>query len=367
MVDIKRSPSPAEISKNFVKHNWIQPFYKKPFLPRTLCFYVTHRCDSHCVMCGLWKQEPKSEMSELSLGELERIFSDPLFSKIKHFDINGGEPTLREDLIEIAEIIIQKFPHLKHITMSTNGISTERITSVVKDISEISSENNIRFSVGVSLHGVGNVAEKVSRVNRVFSKVARTINQLKSIQEQNSNSLSLNCVLMDVNLLNVYDLKNWSESEGLPVSYVLGEVRERFLNLNTYPTTIIGEDKKAFLIRFLRELAKDKSLYNPSAFRYHSLANMVEFNATRTNACHYAMGGAILGPYGELYFCPHSRVIGNCRKRSAKEIYYREENLKYRRDKLINVGCKRCPPYTLNRIEMEKDIHKYLTFLVKKL
>jgi len=363
MVHFKRIPSPVEIAKNFIKHNWVQPFFKKPFLPRTLCFYVTHRCDSQCVMCGLWKQDLKSTICELTLAELEKIFSDPFFSKIEHFDINGGEPSLREDLIEIVEIIIKKFPHLKHITMSSNGISTERIISVVKDISEKCRENKIRFSMAVSLHGVGHVAEKVSRVNDVFDKIARTIDHLRSIQERNGHSLSLNCVLMDINLLNVHELRTWSERKGLPVSYVLGEVRERFFNLDTSPKTLIGEDQKDFLIKFLRELAKDKRISNPSSFRYHSLANMIEFNAKRTNACHYAMGGAILDPYGTLYFCPHSKAIGNCTKGFAKEFYYSEENLKYRTEKLLSTQCMKCPPYTLNRIEAAKDLFKIIKYM----
>jgi sulfatase maturation enzyme AslB (radical SAM superfamily) len=262
-----------------------------------------------------------------------------------------------------VEIIIQKFPRLKHVTMSSNGISTERITSVVKGISEQCRKSKIRFSVAISLHGVGNVAEKVSQVNDAFNKVSKTIEHLRPIQERNYNSLSLNCVLMNVNLLNVYELKNWSESEGLPVSYVLGEVRERFFNLETHPTTLIGEYKKDFLIRFLRELARNKRMSNPSAFRYHSLANMMEFNRKRTNACHYAMGGAILGPYGTLYFCPHSNAIGNCRESSAKEIYYSEKSLKYKKEEILYAECKKCPPYTLNRREAEKDLLKIIKFL----
>jgi hypothetical protein len=53
------------------------------------------------------------------------------------------------------------------------------------------------------------------------------------MQEENKNSLSINCVLTDVNILNVYDLSNWCGGRRLKCNFALGELRERFFNLHT--------------------------------------------------------------------------------------------------------------------------------------
>ena len=91
---------------------------------------------------------------------------------------------------------------------------------------------------------------------------------------------------------------------------------------------------------------------------------MLQFGQKRAVSCHYAMGGVILGSQGDLYYCPHSKAIGNCRNQPAYEIYYADENLGYRKSALIQNECLHCPPYTFNRLEFEKDILKYFEFLM---
>jgi hypothetical protein len=91
---------------------------------------------------------------------------------------------------------------------------------------------------------------------------------------------------------------------------------------------------------------------------------MLESGARRTLSCHYAMGGVILGSRGELYYCPHSRALGNGRDRPAGDVYYDRQNLDYRRSVLLRAKCLQCPPYTFNLWELEKDIARYCRFLI---
>lgn len=362
---LSRLPSLGEMGRIYFKYNILLPFSRRPLLPHKLVFYVTSRCNAKCVMCNLWATDVSGAIKrELSLKELERVFSNALFGKIEHVDINGGEPTLRNDLLAIIEMVIKQFPRLKHLSMSSNGLLSEQVVSLARNIVSLCRMNNVKFSLALSIHGVGNVLEKVSRVKEAFRKIEETIAGLKAVQKNSGNFLSVNCVFTNVNLLEVGKLVQWSKRERLPVRFALGEVRERFLNLQTRSKTLIGEDKKDFLIRFLRELSGNKDLFNPSAFRYHHLANMIERNEPRTMACHYALGGVILGPYGELYYCPHSKEIGNCRDNSAYEIYYRRSNLEYRKNELMARECRRCPPYSFDTVELQKNAWAYLKFLL---
>jgi hypothetical protein len=111
-------------------------------------------------------------------------------------------------------------------------------------------------------------------------------------------------------------------------------------------------------------LGGKKSLFNQHAMRYWELAEMLEFNKKRTLSCYYAMGGLILGSEGSLYYCKKSKAIGNCRERSAYEVYYDKKNLKYRKDYLLDTACRRCPPNTFNRFELEKDLFNYAKFVL---
>ena len=173
-------------------------------------------------------------------------------------------------------------------------------------------------------------------------------------------------MITDLNLFNLYEMLKWSGKEQIPINFTLGEVRERFNNLDVRDSIEIKDEKKDFLVKFLRNLANNRSLFNHHSFRYKVLADMIELNKKRTLSCHYAMGGVILGSEGSLFYCKASKLIGNCKGQSAYSIYYDKENLEYRKKKLLQEKCKMCPPNTFNRIELEKDILKFLIYLMPK-
>jgi hypothetical protein len=144
----------------------------------------------------------------------------------------------------------------------------------------------------------------------------------------------------------------------------MGEVRDRFGNREMAGDVLISESDRAYLVEFLRALATSKSAFLHHSLRYHHLADMIEHGRARSLACHYFMGGAILGSDGTLYYCKHSKAIGSCLERPADEIYFSEENLDYRARVLRNTICRTCPPNTYNKMEIEKDLFKVARYLV---
>jgi len=364
IIDYRTVSSPAKIASNFIKHNLLPP-PSKPFLPAALCLYVTHRCNMRCRICGIWRQsQEKPRAAELSPGELEQILSDRLFSRLEYININGGEPNLREDLPELAELFINKFKRLKTITVNSNGLPFERAVSNAERISRLCRDNDVRFSISVSLHKIGDGYDDIAGVENAYPRVMRTLRALRDLRDRNGFYLGVNCVMTGLNVFDLPEMRAWSERENIPANFTLGEVRERFDNLDMKEDIEVRGKAKTFLIRFLRDLGKEKSPPNQHALRYRELAEMIEFNRERTLSCHYAMGGVILGAEGSLYYCKKSRAIGNCREKSPYSIYYDEKNLKYRREVLLDTECRKCPPNTFNRIELEKDLFKYLKFLV---
>jgi MoaA/NifB/PqqE/SkfB family radical SAM enzyme len=317
------------------------------------------------MMCNLWRSDRQDAFGpELSIEELEHIISDPLFAAVEHVDLNGGEPSIRKDTAAIADLVIEKFPGLKQISMSSNGLLTEQLVLLVTDILRSARPAGIKLSVVLSIHGVGDMLEKVNGIKNAFGKVERTLERLQSFQSRQFR-LSANCVLTDVNVLETDRLIRWSKENGLPVRFALGEVRERFENFDTASKTLVGPDKRSHLIKFLRGLAADRRLLNLSAFRYHVIAEMIEKGTPRNLSCHYRQGAAIIDSYGDLYYCPHSKSIGNCRTHAAREIFFGREGQSYRNLRLIPEKCPRCPPYSFNRQELKKDFFRYFKFLIQ--
>ena len=73
-------------------------FRNKPWpleKPVVLQFPVNDICDARCRMCHVWQQKLGKQ---ISCDELQRVLKNPLFFEIRYVGINGGEPTLRNDL-----------------------------------------------------------------------------------------------------------------------------------------------------------------------------------------------------------------------------------------------------------------------------
>lgn len=361
----KRLPPAKEIVWNCLKYNWLQPLSGSPFLPKSLLIYVTYRCNARCAMCGIWQEHQFSDAkTELSPDELRGILRDRLFADIEYVNINGGEPTLRGDLVGIAQLITGTLPRLKHLSLNSNGFLSSRLVSDVEQIRDICRHKAIPFSLVISFHGVGKVLDTAFGVDGAFERACGTLEALKELNGDEAPFYSLNCVITNVNAAHLRELADWCGEHNERVNYVLGEVRERFFNQGLVDNTAVSGEHAKEAIDFLREIARRKSLSNVAAYRYARLTEMLEHGTERRMACHYAMGGIIVGSHGDLYYCSRSKSIGNCRDRSPYELYYHRENLRYRWHELLRRECKHCPPNSVNRLELQKDLFRYLRFVL---
>ena len=65
-------------------------------VPEDLLLVLTYRCNSRCVMCGIWEGD-QSGKGELTPEEYRRILPDTL----RDINLTGGEVFLRNDLPEV--------------------------------------------------------------------------------------------------------------------------------------------------------------------------------------------------------------------------------------------------------------------------
>lgn len=59
-------------------------------------------------MCNIWKT--KTSEREMSVADYERLFSRKEFREIEDLNISGGEPTSREDVYEIIDVMLKNMP-----------------------------------------------------------------------------------------------------------------------------------------------------------------------------------------------------------------------------------------------------------------
>ena len=81
-----------------------------------LAVMLTYRCNSRCAMCHLWQHPtlPEEEITPALLAKLPKGFST--------ITLSGGEPTLRDDLEEIVDVL---HPKTRRLDIYTNGLQAE--------------------------------------------------------------------------------------------------------------------------------------------------------------------------------------------------------------------------------------------------
>jgi len=89
---------------------------------------ITQRCNLNCFYCHKEGElSPSSEMTPEEIGRLISIAGEMGLKKLK---ITGGEPLVRED---IAEVIAACAPHMKEVSLTTNGTLLPDKAGDIKD------------------------------------------------------------------------------------------------------------------------------------------------------------------------------------------------------------------------------------------
>ena len=149
----------------------------------------TYRCNSKCQMCYVWKHpsDPKEEVSIKTLEKLPGGFDN--------VNVSGGEPTLRNDLPEIIDVL---YPKGRIIEISSNGLSADKIVPIIKKYSNI----KVRFS----LEGDEITNNAIRGEKDGYNKKVRGLQLLK---EAGGSDLGFAFVIQDENadqLVKVYEL-----------------------------------------------------------------------------------------------------------------------------------------------------------------
>ena len=122
------------------KNGLVQVLWNKKLNPHDALLFITHQCNSNCIMCP---QPPKKdEYSFLTINNkiLDYLRNEP----IQYIGITGGEPTLKkDDLIKLLKKSQSYFPNAT-INLLTNAKKLEDF-SLAKEISL--ANQNITFCI----------------------------------------------------------------------------------------------------------------------------------------------------------------------------------------------------------------------------
>ncbi len=287
---------------------------KKQIYPTSTFLAVTLRCNSRCLHCDIWKTRKKEPKS------LEVYKKLP--NSLRMIDITGGEPSLRDDLVEIIKVLKKTCPKAR-ILITTNGLLSEKIAKITTKILKIN--KNVAFRI--SLDGTGKIHDRIRGVPQAFKKAVKTIKTLKELRVKD---LGIIFTLTKLNKGELPKVLDFCKKEKLQFS----------LNLVHESPIYFGEKKKNLRPNpkeIEKGLEKVSQLFIPSlnpknwskSWFYKQLAKYVK-TGRRPIKCGAGENFFYLDPAGNVYICHFKNwKIGNLKKQSFAEIWQGKEREKY--------------------------------------
>ncbi len=264
--------------------------------PLFASYNVTGRCNMKCTFCEWWKHQIPELSTKQALKAIDAVCS----LGVPFFDLSGGEPLLRKDLIVLAKRVAS---HGCLVSMNTNGtLLTENIIEEVAKVFD---------TVVVSLDGPKQMHDKIRGIKGTYDKAIKAIELLKA----NGVKTGVNSVATP---WNIDILPQFIEELRSKVDMV------QVQPMHPYPPTAENTPTKqqvSRLVKFLLELKRsDPSfLALPTEF----IKGFVHFfNGTAPKICDAGELYVAINPEGKLLACParSDLILGDATKGDVNTI-----------------------------------------------
>ena len=309
-----------------------------------LTFAVTYKCNYKCLTCNIWKKyqdQPEILNRELKLDEIETLFHK--IGKVFWISITGGEPFLRDDLVNVIEIIKEN-SKCQILNLTTNGFNPKLITKAVQEIAEL--DIPLTF-VNVSIDGPPNIHNKVKGVDS-YHKAIETLRYLRELDYQFQNlHCSFEYTISPFNAGNFRNLISCLYEEGLAsvvskctlTIYHIGHLYDNYPD-NPESEIVLRNKEK-----MLRDISDCQQLCSNGSSLLGLLRNIYLKNARNflvhnrsPISCVASKHSLFIDPYGDIYPCIIlNDKLTNYRKISTKSLkeISRQWQLKYK-------SCRKC-------------------------
>lgn len=321
---------------------WKEAISNTPYpleYPVILQFPATNRCNGRCLMCNVWKQQAAHE---ISAGDLDRIIQNPLFGHVSVVGINGGEPTLRDDLGDLTRVLCDRLPSLRVVSLITNALASEKAIHGIEAVAGICGLRGVKFDLMVSVDGVGAVHDRVRGREGAFENAVSVIDYART--NHTADALSMGCTVIRDNVFGLHELFNFSVSRGVPVKYRLGVPHRRLGTMDKDPdrkTSPFDLDfpQRVHFAEFLGTLLTHELSPARRAF-YRSIQGQLVHIAPRRTGCDWRHRGVTLTAEGKLAYCAvQSRELGDALTHDSEALYF--GNKAYL-DRLTATHCGQC-------------------------
>lgn len=303
--------------------------------PIVLQFPVIDICNSHCQMCRIWENKKSDDITP---DQLRTGLRNPLYSEVTSVGLNGGEPTLRKDLAELASVLFEELPKLNSISLITNAFNFQDVIERISELGQVVRKHKGYLDVMVSLDGYGDVHDRVRGKPGNFERAQKVINFAMS--SDLVHNVRIGCTIIKENVYGLAELFEFCQSRGLYIKYRLGIPHQRLYTQNLTDPYSLTTEEKYHIAEFLEGLIAHYESNEQQKFFYRSLIDQILHGAPRKAGCDWQHRGATISSSGELLYCAvQSKALGKIAECDSEQAYFK--NAGHLQD-IIKNKCDNC-------------------------
>ncbi len=334
-----------------------------PIHPTVLIYHCTFVCDARCEMCSNWQRGDRK--TDMSLDQIRTAFQSPLWKNVEMAMLSGGEPTTRNDMVEVSQVIIDSLPKIRKYGINTTGLTPHRAIPMITKVAEYCAEKGVIFSVRVSIDGVGEMHNEVRQVKGGFEKANKTIDAMRELQKRVPFNFGVSATIFNRNIDDCENILAWARKEKLDIVFNMVRFSDPMLGNGDLANTVkpIGRDEQRLREFFLERVRMDPVLDGQNYIHMH-YADMIGNGYHREAPCPFQSQGIMLNPDGGLFFCENSEVMGNVVTDDPEEVYFRATSQKHR-EWVKETQCPTCLSPCQMNVAAVKQVVPYVKFLYR--
>ena len=229
---------------------------------------VTKRCNLNCSYCGT-KNESGEELTPFQIEKIVKAFASCGITKVR---LTGGEPLVRQDIVEIAERI-SRIDGIKKIALTTNGIFLKKYAVNIS----LDTTDKEQFRKITGYDGLHKVFEGIDECERVGFSTIRLNAVLTRGKNENEAENLINIardIKIDVRFIELMPFSDDGENQKLVIKGE--EILKKFPQLKPFEKEGATDFEKSVAKYYTAESFKGRiGFITPVSNRFCSECNRI--------------------------------------------------------------------------------------------
>ena len=336
----------------------------RPGRVQAVSLEITHRCVARCLMCNIWRI-PK-DVPDLDMSTWMGLLSSHHLCDLRELDVTGGEPFLREDLVELVRAVAglkeRNLRKLRSVAITTNGLLTGTVIESVEALLPALAEKGIGLVMVCALDGVGDIHNRIRNFKDAWLRVDETIRGLRMLRETYPELvIGLKTTVLPVNVDELDRIAEYAASNSLFTIISPCIITEgRYLNTERAEDLRFTQDQVAKMIRFFRSEKFQWSFHAQALAEYYERGVMKK-------PCTCGFNYFFVRSTGDVLPCPLiNQRVGNIREQDIGEMLGSPAAYQMRRGVGRFPQCRSCTEPGLERYALPYEGFAYLQLLMRE-